>query len=302
MPALRKATAAPGEVLVAVGAAGLCSAGLHIAERTAGDERMTAAMPVTIGHDFAGVIATPGEGVTGWAAGQRVGCGHERFPGAVERRAARPCRRIRGLARHRAHAGAPGQPPGFLSAHRYRAEQGTDFFTLYQLESLAALETPDYAALMTQPTRWSARMRPHLTGFRRLPARGLLERRSSQGGAMALLRLDRPPAEARPLLAELEALLMAGALTGAVAGGSEAPGAPYAVFPGAPPPGVETLVLLEATEPAPLAALAARLAEAWGAGPPSHWRLLQSLQRAALPVPAGPRQPPRDDLFRHWSG
>ncbi|WP_419898771.1 zinc-dependent alcohol dehydrogenase [Roseomonas sp. USHLN139] len=96
MLALRKTAAAPGldfatlarpepaagEVLVAVEAAGICGTDLHIADWTAGYESMTAAMPVTIGHEFAGVIAALGEGVSGWTAGQRVTvrpstvCGH----------------------------------------------------------------------------------------------------------------------------------------------------------------------------------------------------------------------------------
>ncbi|ONG58966.1 alcohol dehydrogenase [Pseudoroseomonas deserti] len=63
---------APGEVLVAVEAAGICGTDLHIADWTAGYESMTAAMPVTIGHEFAGAIAALGEGVSGWAVGQRV--------------------------------------------------------------------------------------------------------------------------------------------------------------------------------------------------------------------------------------
>ncbi|WP_159998787.1 antibiotic biosynthesis monooxygenase [Roseomonas sp. 18066] len=191
--------------------------------------------------------------------------------------------------------------PGFLSAHRYRAEQGADFFTLYTVESLAALETPAYAELMQAPTRWSARMRPSLTGFRRLPARGVLARRTSQGGAMAMLRFARPVAEVQPLLPRLGAWIDAGTLTGAVLGGSEAPGAPYPVFPDAPPPGVETLLLLEGTEAAALDALATALADEWQAPPPSPWRLLQHLLRTALPDPSLPRQPPRDDLFASWS-
>jgi threonine 3-dehydrogenase len=72
----------PGEVLVEVEAAGICGTDVHIAEWTAGYESMAAAMPVTIGHEFAGRIAALGEGARGIAAGQRVTvrpstvCGH----------------------------------------------------------------------------------------------------------------------------------------------------------------------------------------------------------------------------------
>lgn len=96
MLALRKATPAPGltlaeipepsprqgEVLVAVEAAGICGTDVHIADWTAGYESMTAAMPVTIGHEFAGRVLALGAGTTGVATGQRVTvrpstvCGH----------------------------------------------------------------------------------------------------------------------------------------------------------------------------------------------------------------------------------
>lgn len=72
----------PGEVLVAVEAAGICGTDVHIAEWTAGYESMTAGMPVTIGHEFAGRIAALGESARGVSTGQRVTvrpstvCGH----------------------------------------------------------------------------------------------------------------------------------------------------------------------------------------------------------------------------------
>jgi threonine 3-dehydrogenase len=71
MLALRKETPAPGitlkdvapprelaqgEVLIAVEAAGICGTDLHIAEWTTGYESMTRAMPVTLGHEFAGRV------------------------------------------------------------------------------------------------------------------------------------------------------------------------------------------------------------------------------------------------------
>ncbi|MGH2474750.1 MAG: alcohol dehydrogenase catalytic domain-containing protein, partial [Candidatus Limnocylindrales bacterium] len=51
----------PGEVLVEVGHCGICGSDLHlIAERlgTAG---------TVLGHEYSGVVAALGEGVTGWA-------------------------------------------------------------------------------------------------------------------------------------------------------------------------------------------------------------------------------------------
>lgn len=63
---------APGEVLVAVEAAGICGTDVHIADWTAGYESMTAGMPVTIGHEFAGRIAAVGEGALGVSPGELV--------------------------------------------------------------------------------------------------------------------------------------------------------------------------------------------------------------------------------------
>ena len=60
--------AGAGEVIVAVEAAGICGTDLHIADWTGGYEAMTSAMPVTLGHEFAGRVT----GGTGLAAGLRV--------------------------------------------------------------------------------------------------------------------------------------------------------------------------------------------------------------------------------------
>ncbi|MDP3408512.1 zinc-binding dehydrogenase [Bosea sp. (in: a-proteobacteria)] len=62
----------PGEVLLAIGAAGICGTDLHIADWTAGYEAMTAAMPVTLGHEFSGRVVAAGAGVSALAVGTRV--------------------------------------------------------------------------------------------------------------------------------------------------------------------------------------------------------------------------------------
>lgn len=60
--------------------------------------------------------------------------------------------------------------PGFVQATRYRAvAQPLRYFTCYRLRTLAALDTPEYRDVFTQPTPWSARMRPVLCDFYRLP-------------------------------------------------------------------------------------------------------------------------------------
>ncbi len=61
-----------GEVIVAVGAVGICGTDLHIYEWTPGYEAMVKAMPVTLGHEFAGTIAAVGPDVRHFAVGAVV--------------------------------------------------------------------------------------------------------------------------------------------------------------------------------------------------------------------------------------
>lgn len=51
----------PGEVLVRVEAAGICGSDLHIEDWSGGYEFITAAMPVTLGHELAGRVVDSGE-------------------------------------------------------------------------------------------------------------------------------------------------------------------------------------------------------------------------------------------------
>ncbi|WP_248446767.1 zinc-dependent alcohol dehydrogenase [Sinorhizobium meliloti] len=69
-------TQAPGprELTLAVAAAGICGSDIHAYEWTAGYEFMTAAMPVTIGHEFSGIVEMVGEEVSDFRAGDRITC------------------------------------------------------------------------------------------------------------------------------------------------------------------------------------------------------------------------------------
>ncbi len=63
-----------GDVLVDVAAAGICGSDIHAYEWTPGYEFMTAAMPVTIGHEFSGIVRAMGQGVTTFKLGDRIVC------------------------------------------------------------------------------------------------------------------------------------------------------------------------------------------------------------------------------------
>ena len=70
----------PGQVLLKVSAAGLCHSDQFVMSLPA--EQFTYPLPLTLGHEGAGVVAALGEGVTGLEIGESVavygpwGCGH----------------------------------------------------------------------------------------------------------------------------------------------------------------------------------------------------------------------------------
>lgn len=69
--------AGPGEVVVRVAACGICGSDVHFLEGMP----VPAGLPITLGHEPAGVVETVGAGVSDWARGDRValhlgnGCG-----------------------------------------------------------------------------------------------------------------------------------------------------------------------------------------------------------------------------------
>ena len=69
-----RAPDAPGRgwVAIDVGAAGICGSDLHVYEWTGGYEFVTKAMPLTLGHEFAGRITALGPGIEDLAIGDRV--------------------------------------------------------------------------------------------------------------------------------------------------------------------------------------------------------------------------------------
>ncbi len=63
---------APGEVVVAIGAGGICGSDIHYFTHGGIGEMIRVQEPIIIGHEAAGTITALGEGVTGLSAGQRV--------------------------------------------------------------------------------------------------------------------------------------------------------------------------------------------------------------------------------------
>ncbi|KAA3515413.1 zinc-dependent alcohol dehydrogenase [Agrobacterium rosae] len=63
---------AAGEVLIRVHSAGICGTDLHIAQWTPGYESMESVMPITLGHEFSGMIEQAGTDVPADAIGTPV--------------------------------------------------------------------------------------------------------------------------------------------------------------------------------------------------------------------------------------
>ena len=80
-------TPGPGEVVIAVGACGICGTDLHIAD----GEFPPTPYPIVPGHEFAGEVVAVGAGVSGVTEGTRVAADPSLFCGACAQ-----CRRGRG--------------------------------------------------------------------------------------------------------------------------------------------------------------------------------------------------------------
>ncbi|GAA0398233.1 Zn-dependent alcohol dehydrogenase [Acrocarpospora corrugata] len=65
--------AGPGTVLVRVHTVGVCGSDIHMWHNTQ-SKSSVGVLPVTLGHESAGIIDAVGDGVTGWAVGDRVVC------------------------------------------------------------------------------------------------------------------------------------------------------------------------------------------------------------------------------------
>ncbi len=80
----------------------------------------------------------------------------------------------------------------FLSGRRYVAwERSEDrYFTLYELETLAALAGPEYADVVDHPTEWSRSMRHSFRGFQRNPCTAFVSLGMGIAGSIATFRFD----------------------------------------------------------------------------------------------------------------
>lgn len=85
--------------------------------------------------------------------------------------------------------------PGILSGRRYvaPAAKAHRYFSLYELDSLAVLQSEPYKALVAGPTPWSQSMRPSFRSFLRYPCATTVSLGRGMGGALATFRLGTAP-------------------------------------------------------------------------------------------------------------
>lgn len=199
--------------------------------------------------------------------------------------------------------------PGFVEARRYRSHAGAGgtprYYTCYWLESMAALETPQYRDVFTHPTPWSARMRGELREFLRLPC--TLQGSYGQSGAAQLATLqlrsqnpDFPAAAAGWLREQVQQARVVRARWGSVGSSAAFPLANQVGDAAAP--GHDHVVMLEGLDLTSLQQTVeamARIARSdWQlAEPPAFFELHSLVRQGELDPPAGPRPAARMDLF-----
>ena len=199
--------------------------------------------------------------------------------------------------------------PGFMEARRYRSHAGAGgtprYYTCYWLESLAALETPQYREVFTHPTPWSARMRGELREFLRLPC--TLQGSCGPSGAAQLATLqlrsrspDFPAAAAGWLREQVQQARVVRARWGSVGRSAAFPLANQ--VGNVTSAGHDHVVMLEGLDLAGLQQTVEAMAHIahpdWQlAEPPAFFELLSLVRQDELDPPAGPRPAARMDLF-----
>ena len=206
--------------------------------------------------------------------------------------------------------------PGFVSGTRYsRADaDGPRFFTLYEIDGLACLESDAYRDLVDRPTPWSASMRTAFSGFVRKTGPVLATAGTVAGRSIAVSRLvwaQDVPISPEAVWSSCAADLLrvgAGVLVTRVRVQQAVPAGPAALrSTDRAPAGTEVLLIVElAAEDAgaAVALVAPALARA-GVEPPT-WREDSSFHFVShvrhADVVSAVRPAPRMDLFSPDSG
>ena len=209
--------------------------------------------------------------------------------------------------------------PGFAEARRYRSwdvdAAGVPlYFTVYGLDHLDALDTPQYRDVFAQPTPWSARMRTQLRAFDRQPCTLAGAWGTSGAGQLCTLQL-RGGAQAWAVLERVLAALVHDAhLVSAQWGQVQAAPAFVVPIPNSAnsagrsdtAPGTDAVLLLQGLDRGTLAASTAQLAAALATvahtvRPPEFFELQTQVRQADLAHPLTARQPALMPLFHSFA-
>ena len=198
---------------------------------------------------------------------------------------------------------------GILAGRRYAARERNEnrYFTLYELEALAALAGPEYADVVEHPTEWSLSMRPALRQFQRSPCATLISLGAGIGGSIATLRFAAEvELDATEAAAALDPFLVIGAMTSLHLGRIEADAAfPIRNTPtsSAAETGSQFVLLVEGNDRAALEGVATDIGDALERGFGAHrtpmWKsfdLAYAIDRSSLQHPTTRRQPERGEL------
>lgn len=210
--------------------------------------------------------------------------------------------------------------PGFIEARRYRSlanpQKPPDYFTCYWLNTVEALNSPQYSELFAHPTHWSARMRPELRAFFRLPCTlGGAYGQSMASRLCTILLRGEADAFAEQASRELAQRVHTGDLVsahwGSVAQTEAIPIANRASTPAMSSTGSDFVVMLQGLDAGALREQARQLLQAvspvaTAVSPPAFFELLSQVRQDELASHVlstqgmNPRQAPRPDLFQKF--
>jgi len=176
--------------------------------------------------------------------------------------------------------------PGILSGRRYidRDAAHHRYFTLYELDSLAVLASPAYKNLVDNPTTWSRSMRTSFRNFLRYPCATRLSLGRGHGGALATFRLTAIPSG-------IERLFDIETVTGLHLGDADL-SEPFPLQTAPVETGPRHLLMVEANDPAKLAASVPTILSAIGEAEAQTYEFASAITRDDLGDPPAPFTPP----------
>ncbi len=178
--------------------------------------------------------------------------------------------------------------PGILSGRRYVAGSGPHrYFTLYELESAAVLESAAYQKLVDGPTPWSRAMRPSFRNFLRYPCATTLSLGRGYGGTLATFRCGAAPSKPA-----IERLFDLEAVTGLHLGSADL-SQPFAMQTATVEQGPRYVLMVEANDRVRLEAAMPTILSAVGAADAQVYDFVFAITRDDLAGVPAPFTPPR---------